>query len=70
MDPKMDSGINTNLTPLTFETAAQSGHLPLTDITPEQFIGNLFCDKRSCSTTSDSCIKLGTVTLRQRCGTV
>ncbi len=44
MDPKMDSGINTNLTPLTFETAAQSGHLPLTDITPEQFLGTFFLE--------------------------
>ena len=56
MDPKMDSGINTNLTPLTFETAAQSGHLPLTDITPEQFIGRLFMF--SCSTNSLSSINL------------
>eukprot|EP00088_Acartia_fossae_P044709 TRINITY_DN4761_c0_g1_i1.p1 TRINITY_DN4761_c0_g1~~TRINITY_DN4761_c0_g1_i1.p1 ORF type:complete len:760 (+),score=180.75 TRINITY_DN4761_c0_g1_i1:119-2281(+) len=39
MDPKMDSGINTNMTPLTFDTAAKCGHLPLADITPEQFIG-------------------------------
>ena len=39
MDPKMDSGINTNQIPLTFETAAKCGHLPLSDVTPTQFLG-------------------------------
>ena len=39
MDPKMDSGINTNFVPLTFTTAAKCGHLPLKDIKNDQLIG-------------------------------
>ena len=29
MDPKMDSGMNTSTIPLNFQTAVETGHLPL-----------------------------------------
>jgi len=39
MDPKMDSGMSTNTTPLTFQTAVEAGHLPLKDLSVADSLG-------------------------------
>merc|ERR1719193_1352031 len=39
MDPKMDSGMSTNSTPLTFQQAVNIGHLPLSNLRVADCIG-------------------------------